>query len=133
MVVVGVINPQNGSSEFSFEEKFILAGKAQEIPYTGKYNEFWDEGIYVCKRCRNALYRSEHKFEAGTGLPSFDQEIPGAIKLVLDPDGVRIEIVCAHCDAHLGHLFTGEKLTPNNTRHCVNSLALDFVPDLMPR
>ena len=129
----GLINPQNESSEFTFEEKFILAGKAQEIPYTGKYHAFWGEGIYVCKRCRNALYRSEHKFDAGTGLPSFDQEITGATRLVPDPDGVRTEIVCAHCGAHLGHLFTGEKLAPNNARHCVSSLALDFVADTMPR
>ncbi len=127
-----MIDPQNQNPKLSFEERFILDGKAQEIPYTGKYHAFWDEGIYVCKRCRNALYRSESKFEAGNGLPNFDQEIAGAILLVPDADKIRVEIVCANCGAHLGYLFTGEMFTAKNMRHCVNSLALDFVPDLLP-
>ncbi len=115
--------------ELSFEEKYVMEGKATEVPFTGKYYAFWDKGTYVCRRCRTALYRSENKFEAGCGWPSFDEEIPGAVKRLPDPDGVRTEIRCAHCDAHLGHVFTGERFTDKNTRHCVNSIAMDFVPD----
>lgn len=125
-----MISLQNEATELSFEERFIMEGKATEVPFTGKYYAFWDKGIYVCKRCRTPLYRSENKFEAGCGWPSFDDEIPGAVKRVPDPDGVRTEIICAHCGAHLGHVFTGEHFTEKNTRHCVNSIAMDFIPDV---
>jgi methionine-R-sulfoxide reductase len=107
-----------------------MEGKATEVSFTGKYYAFWEKGIYVCKRCRTPLYHSENKFEAGCGWPSFDDEIPGAVKRVPDPDGVRTEIICAHCGAHLGHVFTGEHFTEKNTRHCVNSIAMDFIPDM---
>jgi peptide methionine sulfoxide reductase msrA/msrB len=127
-----LINTQNDNPNLTFEERFVLDGKATEIPFTGKYHAFWGQGIYVCKRCRNALYRSESKFEADSGLPCFDQELPGSILLVPDADKVRLEIVCANCGAHLGYLFTGEMFTPKNMRHCVNSLALDFIPDIYP-
>jgi peptide methionine sulfoxide reductase msrA/msrB len=129
-VLIVLISPQNEATELSFEERFIMEGKATEVPFTGKYYAFWGKGIYVCKRCRTPLYRSENKFEAGCGWPSFDDEIPGAVKRVPDPDGVRTEIICAHCGAHLGHVFTGEHFTEKNTRHCVNSIAMDFIPDM---
>ena len=126
-----MINPQEETTfvQLSFEEKYVLEGKATEVPFTGKYYAFWERGTYVCKRCRTALYRSESKFEAGCGWASFDEEIPGAVKRLPDPDGIRTEIRCAHCGAHLGHVFTGERFTDKNTRHCVNSIAMDFVPD----
>ncbi len=126
-----MISPQEETTfaELSFEEKYVMEGKATEVPFTGKYYAFWERGTYVCKRCRTALYRSESKFEAGCGWPSFEEEIPGAVKRLPDPDGVRTEIRCAHCGAHLGHVFTGERFTDKNTRHCVNSIAMDFVAD----
>jgi peptide methionine sulfoxide reductase msrA/msrB len=130
-VVIVLISPQNETTykELSFEEKSVMEGKATEVPFTGKYYAFWDTGTYVCKRCRTPLYRSESKFEAGCGWPSFDDEIPGAVKRFPDLDGVRTEIQCAKCGAHLGHVFTGELFTAKNTRHCVNSISMDFIPD----
>jgi len=126
-----ILIPQEETTfaELSFEEKYVMEDKATEVPFTGKYYAFWGKGTYVCKRCRTALYRSENKFEAGCGWPSFDEEISGAVKRLPDPDGVRTEIQCAHCGAHLGHVFTGEGFSDKNTRHCVNSIAMDFVPD----
>ncbi|NMC36321.1 methionine-R-sulfoxide reductase [Candidatus Beckwithbacteria bacterium] len=110
------------------EEKQVIENKETEVPFTGIYDDFWKEGAYVCKRCQTPLYRSKDKFDAQCGWPSFDQEIPGAVKQVPDFDGVRTEIVCANCGAHLGHVFTGEGLTSKNTRHCVNSISLEFQP-----
>jgi methionine-R-sulfoxide reductase len=116
-------------SELSPEEERVIVNKSTEAPFTGKYFAFWNKGTYVCKRCRAPLYRSENKFEANCGWPSFDDEIPGAVKRFPDPDGVRTEIQCANCGAHLGHVFTGEHFTEKNTRHCVNSISMDFIPD----
>lgn len=111
------------------EEENVSVNKGTETPFTGKYFAFWERGIYICKRCGVKLYRSENKFEANCGWPSFDDEIPGAVKRLPDPDGTRTEIQCANCGAHLGHVFMGEGFTEKNTRHCVNSISMDFIPD----
>lgn len=111
------------------EEENVIVKKGTEPPFTGKYFAFWEKGTYVCKRCGAKLYHSESKFEANCGWPSFDDEIPGAVKRLPDPDGVRTEIQCANCGAHLGHVFVGEGFTEKDTRHCVNSISMDFVPD----
>jgi methionine-R-sulfoxide reductase len=111
------------------EEERVIVNKGTEMPFTGKYYAFWEKGTYVCKRCGAALYRSESKLEADCGWPSFDDEVPGAVKRSVDADGVRTEITCANCGAHLGHVFLGEGFTKKNTRHCVNSISMNFIPD----
>ena len=115
--------------ELTREEERVIVNKGTEMPFTGKYFAFWERGTYVCKRCGVVLYRSESKFESDCGWPSFDDEIPGAVKRSADADGVRTEITCANCGAHLGHVFIGEGFTKKNTRHCVNSISMDFIPD----
>ena len=110
------------------EEKVIIH-KDTEAPFSSKYYAFWEKGTYVCKQCGAELYRSESKFEPGCGWPSFDDEISGAINRVPDVDGIRTEITCANCDAHLGHVFLGEGFTKKNVRHCVNSISLEFIPN----
>ena len=110
------------------EEERVIVHKGTEPPFSGEYDNFYKQGTYVCRRCNHPLFSSKSKFDAGCGWPSFDESFPNAIKRVQDPDGIRTEIQCAKCGAHLGHEFIGEHLTAKNTRECVNSLSIRFVP-----
>ena len=110
------------------EETHVIVNKGTEGPFTGEYDDFFVEGAYVCRRCEAPLYVSDAKFHSGCGWPSFDQELEDAVRRVPDPDGSRVEIECAACAGHLGHVFFGERFMAKNTRHCVNSISLKFVP-----
>lgn len=111
------------------QEKEIIEEKKTEKPFSGKYDNFFQEGTYICKKCNNPLFSSKSKFYAGCGWPSFDASLPNSVLRILDPDGLRIEIVCANCKGHLGHVFEGERMTDKNTRNCVNSLSIKFIPE----
>ncbi len=115
-------------NQLSAEERYVIDSKGTEPPFTGEYDDFYEEGIYACRRCNAQLYRSADKFDAHCGWPSFDQEIPGAVAHLPDPDGQRTEIECVNCGGHLGHVFLGEGFTATNSRHCVNSLSMKFEP-----
>ncbi len=115
--------------ELTPDETYVIVHKGTERPFSGKYEEFWEKGTYSCKRCGAALYRSDNKFDAQCGWPSFDEEIRGAVKRQPDADGRRTEILCANCGGHLGHVFEGEGFTNKNTRHCVNSISMEFTAD----
>jgi len=111
------------------EEEYVILHKGTEAPFQGKYDDFFERGIYICRQCGAHLFNSNSKFHAGCGWPSFDEAIPGAVKELPDTDGYRTEIQCTVCSAHLGHVFKGERYTEKNTRHCVNSVSMRFIPD----
>ena len=117
-----------GYRELSAQEESVIVHGGTEAPNSGLYVNTFQNGLYTCKRCNTPLYRSETKFQAQCGWPAFDQAIEGAVRMNPDDDGVRTEIVCNACGGHLGHVFTGEGYTETDTRHCVNSVSIDFIP-----
>jgi peptide methionine sulfoxide reductase msrA/msrB len=119
-------------NDLTKEESQVIDNKGTEAPFRGKYTNNKEKGTYLCKKCGSALYHSTAKFESDCGWPSFDDEIKGAVEKFPDPDGRRTEIVCHSCGGHLGHVFTGERYTDKNIRHCVNSISMDFVPQVLP-
>ncbi len=119
-------------NKLSPQEERVIVHKGTERPFSGEYETLFAPGTFVCRRCNAPLFTSESKFNAHCGWPAFDDSFPGALERLIDADGRRVEIQCANCSGHLGHEFTGERFTPKNTRHCVNSLSIRFVPEGQP-
>lgn len=115
-------------NNLSPEENRVIDHKETDMPFTGEYDDFYQEGMFVCRKCNAPLFSSKNKFDAGCGWPAFDENYPDSVERIPDPDGQRIEIACTNCRGHLGHVFTGEQFTEKNTRHCVNSLSIKFIP-----
>ncbi len=111
------------------QEERVILHKGTEAPFTNEYDHFFKEGTYICRRCNAPLFSAKTKFDSGCGWPSFDENYPNAVKRLPDADGHRTEIECTNCGGHLGHVFLGERLTDKNTRHCVNSLSIRFIPE----
>ena len=125
---IGFYKERKMYNKLTPEEKRVIVNKGTERPFSGKYNDFFEKGVYTCKRCGAELFESDSKFKSECGWPSFDEQIEGAVKWQLDADGVRTEILCNQCGAHLGHVFLGEGYTDKNTRYCVNSVSMNFIP-----
>ncbi|MCT4559900.1 MAG: methionine-R-sulfoxide reductase [Crocinitomicaceae bacterium] len=115
-------------NELTPEERRIIIDKGTEYPFTGEYNNFKGDGVFVCRQCEAPLYDTNAKFDSGCGWPSFDDQIGANVERILDKDGRRVEIICKNCKGHLGHVFEGERFTAKNTRHCVNSLSIKYKP-----
>jgi len=115
-------------NNLSTDETSVIIGRGTEPPFSGEYDNFYKDGTYLCRRCNNPLYSAKTKFDAGCGWPSFDAHFDGAVIKKIDRDGSRTEILCANCNAHLGHVFEGEHMTDKNIRHCVNSISMKFIP-----